>query len=332
MTDEMTTMPIDVVLITGCPRSGSTLLAVMLGEIEGYFCAGELRHFWSRGVIGNGSCGCGMQVHDCPVWRAVVDASSFGGWDRIFAQRAIRFQRRLERTRRTRGLAARADSRAPDPELAAYRETLHDLYGAVAAATGCRVLVDSSKNPRYALALCGSPGIRVHVVHLVRDSRGIAYSMQKRKRRGAKDSIDHAPLMPRRSPLRSAVKYDLENSLTHYAGRRGGSYLRVRYEDLVRSPRTVLADISQHIGAGGNDPIPVNGPTLTLRENHTISGNPMRFERGVVALQPDVEWKSRMALSHRILVTAITSPFLVRYGYRLSDSPRRHQTEGPEAS
>lgn len=331
MTDKVGKDPINVLLIAGCPRSGSTLLAMMLGEREGFFCAGELRHFWTRGVVGNGSCGCGLQVHDCPVWKAVVEVA-FGGWDRIDAQRTIRWQRRLERTRMSRVLAARPDPTAPESELAAYREVLRDLYRGVVAATGCRVLVDSSKNPRYALALCGSPGIRVHLIHLVRDSRGIAYSMQKRKRRERKDSVDHAQWMPRRSPLGSAVKYNLENSLTHFAGRRGGSYHLVRYEDLVKSPRTVLMDISEHIGAGRNGSIPIDGSTMTLKENHTISGNPVRFERGEVSLQPDVEWKREMALSHRILVTAMTSPFLLRYGYRIGDSALRLQTDGREPS
>ena len=45
--------------------------------------------------------------------------------------------------------------------------------------SGKRVLVDSSKNPARALALTMLPDIDLHLLHLVRDPRGYAWSRVK---------------------------------------------------------------------------------------------------------------------------------------------------------
>jgi hypothetical protein len=58
-----------VVLIGGYGRSGSTLLERMLGQIPGYFSAGELCHIWERGLIEKQLCGCGMPLPECDLWR-----------------------------------------------------------------------------------------------------------------------------------------------------------------------------------------------------------------------------------------------------------------------
>ena len=61
-------MPTVVLYIAGTGRSGSTLLASILGEVEGVFAAGEVRYLWQRGLAERRLCGCGVPVRDCPVW------------------------------------------------------------------------------------------------------------------------------------------------------------------------------------------------------------------------------------------------------------------------
>ena len=41
----------DVLYLLGKGRSGSTLLSMALGELDGFFAAGELRFFWRRGLV-----------------------------------------------------------------------------------------------------------------------------------------------------------------------------------------------------------------------------------------------------------------------------------------
>ena len=50
-------------------------------------------------------------------------------------------------------------------------------------------------------------------------------------------------------------------------------------------------------------------------ERHTVSGNPMRFQKEI-KIKADMEWEAKMNISDRRLVTLMTYPMLLRYGYR----------------
>jgi hypothetical protein len=54
---------------------------------------------------------------------------------------------------------------------------------------------------------------------------------------------------------------------------------------------------------------------------HTVAGNPVRTVAGRLPLATDDEWMTSMRWSRRALVTLMTGPGLVRYGY-LRDTPR----------
>ena len=58
--------------IVGPGRSGTTVLAGILGEADGVVDVGELRWLWQRGLLERRSCGCGLPVAECPVWSSVV--------------------------------------------------------------------------------------------------------------------------------------------------------------------------------------------------------------------------------------------------------------------
>ena len=61
-----------VLYIAGTGRSGSTVLANILGEVDGVFTAGEVRYLWQRGLREGRLCGCGVPVRECPVWGDVL--------------------------------------------------------------------------------------------------------------------------------------------------------------------------------------------------------------------------------------------------------------------
>jgi hypothetical protein len=42
---------VTVLYVAGTGRSGSTLLARVLGEADGFVAAGELRYVWQRGLV-----------------------------------------------------------------------------------------------------------------------------------------------------------------------------------------------------------------------------------------------------------------------------------------
>ena len=98
----MPDMPTTVLYIAGTGRSGSTVLANLLGEVDGFFAAGEVRFLWQRGLVENRLCGCGAPVSECAVWREVFEVAARRG----APVDAAAMVRRLRDTGRIRHLPA----------------------------------------------------------------------------------------------------------------------------------------------------------------------------------------------------------------------------------
>jgi Sulfotransferase family len=191
---------------------------------------------------------------------------------------------------------------------------LERLYLAVRQHTGCRVIVDSSKAPLYGKLLAAIPAIDLHVVHLVRDPRATAYSWLRHKR--LPDFGDER-LMQRQRPLKSCVLWTLWQTMSELLMSPPAHYLRLRYEDFVRDP---AASVRRVLALVGEDPpaLPFESArAVRLATGHSVSGNPNRFATGSVELRPDSEWVGGMRAADRALVTAVTWPLLLRYGYPL---------------
>ena len=71
-----------VLYIAGPGRSGSTLLDLVLGQVDGVVSIGELRNLWYAGFHGAWPCGCGKPVTECPFWSAVL-ARAFGSVESV---------------------------------------------------------------------------------------------------------------------------------------------------------------------------------------------------------------------------------------------------------
>ena len=93
-----------ILFISGWGRSGSTLLDRLLGQIEGFHSAGEIRYLWDRGLLDDRPCGCGQPVRRCEVWSQAL--TSYLTMDRPEIERIVA-ARDLFRTRdcwRSRGV------------------------------------------------------------------------------------------------------------------------------------------------------------------------------------------------------------------------------------
>jgi len=281
--------------------------------VEGVVAVGELREIWQRGCMENRPCGCGLAFAECPFW-AEVGQRAFGGWDRLELTSVLRLRYELDRGWNTPRLLAGRRSLARNPRVREYARILGALYGAIGAAAGATVGVDSGKLPSHGLLAAAVPGLDVRVLHLVRDSRGVTFSWQKQMRNPTGSGGED--LMERYGTLSSAARYVFYNELTTLASS-GVPFLRVRYEDFVAAPRPALERMLGHAGVRGADLSFVRGDELLLQPNHSVDGNPMRFSVGATRLRVDDEWTRAMSAGDRTWVTALTLPLLLAYGYPL---------------
>jgi hypothetical protein len=300
---------IKVLFIMGKGRSGSTLLDNALGEIDGFFSAGEIHNLWRRGLVNGFKCGCGRSVPTCPVWSEVLAAMP----NTADPRQVLAWQAEVVRSRNGRRLVRLSPgASATWPALERYCDVLSSLYRAIAGVTGDGVIVDSSKRAVHGALLRLVPGISPYFVHLVRDPRAVGFSRQRTRYQGDRE-------MRRDSALYSAVTWTWENALAEIVRRRypAGRALVVRYEDFVARPRQTVQEILAMVGEAASELPFADDHVLTLGVNHSAAGNPSRFRRGTVALREDDEWRTRQRRIDRLVTTGLTLPLLLRYGYRI---------------
>ena len=299
-----------VVYIMAWGRSGSTLLGNLLGEVDGFFHAGELRTIWEKGLLYGRLCGCGEKVPECPFWRDVLAR----GFQELDADAVVSAQRAAARLRHTprllRGHSGNGLPGGEDTKL--YGSAVASLYRAIRETTGASVLVDSSKREADAALLRLLDGIEPYYVHLVRDPRAVAYSWQRRKTtpEPRKEMVTYKPSTSTRNWV--GLNFTAE-AIRRRVGRH--NYMLVRYEDLASDPGSALESIVKLVGEWPAE-LPVNDDgTVRLTPNHTAGGNPGRFRTGPVPLRLDDEWVAQQPRGQRLIATTIAMPLLHRYRY-----------------
>jgi len=306
---------VGVVYIAGAGRSGSTLLAMLLGTLPGCVSVGELRHLWMRGVTLNQLCGCNRPFHDCPFWHEVGDRA-FGGWDAAPAARMVSLQRQVDRFRRLPSVSMLRFAPHRRAFADEYVGVMSQVYRAISQVSGADTVVDSSKSATYALLLARMPDVDPRVVHLVRDSRAVAHSWTRM--RAMPEVSGDEQYMATFGPVKSSAVWAGNNAALDLIDNLGGvRSTRLRYESLVRGSPAELHRLADALGLPEADVSTLRGPEVPLGVQHTVAGNPARFARGGIVLRPDEEWREGMAARDRRVVGFLTWPLLARYGYSI---------------
>ena len=305
--------PVPVLYVGGIGRSGSTVLGRVLATLPGVHSLGEVVHLWARGLVGGDRCGCGERFAECPLWTRVGELA-FGGWCNVDARHLIALQGAVDRNRYLVWLMAGRGPGSFERDLREYVDILDRLYRALATASGAQVLVDTSKNAPYAWLLRLVPSVQLQILHLVRDSHGVAYSWAKQgiarpEVAGGSVYMDTLPV------ARLALRWTGANALFDLMGRTQTPLLRLRYEDFVDDPANAVTRVAAFIGRTATTPALKSGQVLELPKEHEVSGNPLRFTTAAVKLRRDDAWQSHMTAADRRLVTLLTAPGLWRYGY-----------------
>lgn len=296
----------DVLYLLGKGRSGSTLLAMALGELDGFFAAGELRFFWRRGLIEARHCACGRPVPSCEVWGEVAARVA----DIDAEQAAADAEAVFRWSAAPRLLAGRTRSWVP---LTRWAEATGRLVEAVAEVTGAEVIVDSSKWPTDPGVLGQVPAVRAFPLLLVRDPRAVAWSWRRTK---AHHDLDRPRDMDRYPATHSALSWTVRNLVAGLSARRSGRpHTVVRYEDFTADPKATLDRVAAFVGRAPDVGAVIDGRTLRLTASHTVAGNPTRFADGELTIRPDEEWVDGLPPRDRRLVSALTWPLRRRYGY-----------------
>ncbi|MGH1480668.1 MAG: sulfotransferase [Geminicoccales bacterium] len=303
--------PIKVIYVLGYGHSGSTILTVLLGHHAQAFGTGELTRLvraWNEERY----CSCGETVPQCATWTKVIEHwRDHSSVDPLEVYPAL--QRECERS------VGVWPARGARKNFDQYSELTRNLMVAMAETTGQRVIVDSSKLTSRSIALANVPGIDLNVVHLVRDGRGVAWSMRRplKPAEAAPGPGKSGPVEDTMRPAsRTSLAWTLNNLVSEAVCRRvrADGTIRVRYEDLVNDVGATLQRIGKVVGLDYADVIRQVEGGEPFEPGHVVAGNRLRM-KGPIRLKMDTEWQSKMPNGQRKIASLICGPLLRRYGY-----------------
>lgn len=298
-----------IVYIGGYGRSGTTMLDRALALVPGTIGLGECAHLlraFAGGAVA--SCSCGEPVARCPLWGEVWNAAvpvveRNGG-----AEALVRSFAAVEGP-------ARFARDPPAETLRTYRAVWEAIFAALDTLTpGGAVLIDSSKSSRLTaarpVALADDLGLDVRFVHLVRDGRGVLWSV----RRGGNRALEGGNARPG-AGLRAIGGYTVAHWFASRVARRlsPGACTRVSYETLCTAPDEELAQLADRLGLEW----PTDWRTRREPAPHRFAGNRNRLESHLV-VRADDGWVIGQSAADRWL-------------WRIAGAPARWLLAGREA-
>jgi hypothetical protein len=289
------------------------LLDMALGGHPDVRGVGELINAVRNGWLQNEPCSCGRPANDCPFWSQVRRAWAERSTNDL--ERYVALQDAFESYGRAPRLLRERRSE-PSPEFREYAASTRALFEAIREVGGEPVVVDSSKNPARALALWMTPGVELSLVHLVRDGRGVAASLNRSWRRGEEAGVTRD--VEGRPVWKTAASWISTNLFSDWVRRRlpPDKSIRIRYEDLVAAPKETLGGIGRLVDVDLS-PVAENlASGGTVAAEHSIAGNRLRMSKEV-RLRPDAgSWKSILSHGQKRLSWALMGWLLRRYGYK----------------
>lgn len=306
------TKNIKVIYIMGCGRSGSTILDTILGHHIDIESVGELTNLVKSAWINNEYCACGKSGQDCSFWNNIKQQ-----WRQKNSVESIEeylsTQQSFERLRKLPELLI--NTTTTSHKFRKYIDNTYALFEAISIVSSKNIIVDSSKTPVRALALSMIPKVDLYFIHLVRDGRGVAWSLKKSYKRDDQGGIQKDLIS--RPVWRTALLWSFYNLLSELVMNRinRNKSIQIRYEDLISSPKETLESLETFLELDFSKVIESLLKQEPIAVGHTIAGNRLRM-KGNITLQPDREWIAKMPLKEREIFWVIAGHSILRYGYK----------------
>ena len=294
--------------IMAASHSGSTLLAMLLGSHPQATTIGDTAGTSHR-KDPEYRCSCGRKAQECKFWLHVIDEMTRRGINMDVRDFGTRFEypenRFIDRV-------LHAEYRGPILETIRdsvlwlspgwsqqYRDIAERnvaLVETLTKVTNSQILIDSSKLPHRLKFLLQIPELDVKVIHLLRDSRGVAHTyIQDNGWTAEKSAFEWQRGILAAERLLARLDRNM--------------WRQVRYEDLCSDPQAELEKLCVFLYL---DPSQVN--TDFRSAGLHVFGNKMRLSSEQTILL-DKKWQTELTVSQISAIEHLTNRQLIRYGY-----------------
>ena len=275
--------PFSVAYILGAGHCGSTLLSMLLNGHSEMLALSELRKI--GGLLGPRAAARQPNPLEGELWQK-VRARYEESYGAPFDQLAIDHPSWKTFVGWSR------------EELGAWVEPQIRLLDCVAAESGRRILIDSSKSWQQLYLLRRSGRVRIKVLHALRDGRAVLHSYNRKY----DDFLFSFGQWVKPTAMAAVLRPMFGED----------EWLTVRYEDLATRPGEVLDRVCRFLG------IEFEPAMLRFRSHRWfgIQGNRMAHGKSE-EIRLDEKWRRDLSRRDRILFEVLGGPLNRYYGYRL---------------
>ena len=301
----------NIVYIMGHARSGSTILNILLGNIDGVFSAGEINNYVISGWVTNEYCSCGKRASECEFWSG-VQSSIESHLEQEPSEIAL-VTRKMENWR-TIFSVSKQKRNVQTLRRNAYVLYAHAFFNSILERADSNWLVDASKVPMRLYNLLGGSEFEYYVIHMVRDPRAVCYSLNRSIEKNLEGGVQkdlssrsYATTIKElyiSAILSALVKWKLPAS----------RYLCVKHEDVVVRTADVLDKIDPFLGVRCDslkDHVRGGG---VLFQSHNVAGNRLRMQKDI-KITNDQSWLKEMSAARYILTSLAVAPLLIYFRY-----------------
>lgn len=235
--------PLKIIAVESLPRSGSTLLTMLLSAHPELGTIGERNKFcykmFGKEKRGSPICTCGVPFRQCEVWTYLADRIREEVPGEIRKLKFVEFQliptrlyRPLRRYVNRQIAAGNVDTLWPPPLKQRLHAVMHAnevLMRTLLEKTNTSAFLDSSKTFYQSLAFDTLAHMDVRILYLIRDGRGVVHSRKKRKH------FAHLSVSQLTRGWKQSVTKQLED-----LQRSGSTHMVVKYEDLCANKEDTL--------------------------------------------------------------------------------------------
>jgi hypothetical protein len=295
------------VYLASVEHSGSTVLACLLAAHPAISSVGEFGSDFPE----LGRCSCGSAYAECPFWKGWAALAAGDGIDFKIGNPQINLGTRKAGGLRERFFYYQFPWRqldrlrdwvfgAGDPlhrgAATAIERSVH-LAKLLCATEGTSVFLDTTKNPLQIKFLRRYTGVRLKLIALVRDGRGVMNSLVKNEAYSPDQAIA-SWLWGNRN---------IERAVAHYMNE--ADVFRLRLEDLWQDPVNVRRRLFEFLGVDPDVPLDYRD-----KSRRHIVGNRTRhvFDGSIRA---DESWRKELSEEHAALFRSRAGWLNRRYGY-----------------
>lgn len=298
------------VFIATMPRSGSTLLGMILEQHPLIYHSGET-FFWGRLDVNTTKCSCGNMP--CQTLSKIKENFKSEEELAILFKTCSMLSRPSDQKDVYANLSIQGFNEQYDQnewsKLENYLnisckvlEEMSDIFRKIIAK---KIIIDNTKVIQIGQRLLNCYGWKV--ILLTRDVRGVANSNKNLALRKSREIM-----------LESRVPYYIQFSRYAIELLKTGhkNLMQVKYEDICHNPKKIFSEICDFLGVEYFDEM------LNFRKNkgHTIMGNRMRFDDNDKFIQ-DLSWRVQLSTEEKQIICnnkELVSLYKI-LGYNLSD-------------